>query len=118
MHNIPGAHIPATSNFLLGRVNAQQCRCAGEVVGVNRRVPCCRRSFDTKAGEWQTVRLPFSEFVPVFRARTQRDAGCIDASVVHSVQLMLSKFEYDGELNPAFRPGPFSLPVCRPGRRH
>lgn len=25
------------------------------------------RSFDTVAGEWQTVDLPFSEFVPVFR---------------------------------------------------
>ncbi len=24
-------------------------------------------SFDTKDGEWQTVELPFSEFVPVFR---------------------------------------------------
>lgn len=25
------------------------------------------RSFDTVAGEWQTIDLPFSEFVPVFR---------------------------------------------------
>lgn len=71
----------------------------------------CGRSFDTQEGEWQTVRLPFSEFVPVFRARTQQDAGRVDASEVHSVQLMLSKFEYDGELNPAFRPGRFALPV-------
>lgn len=26
------------------------------------------RSFDTKDGEWQTVDLPFSEFIPVFRS--------------------------------------------------
>lgn len=70
-----------------------------------------RRSFDTKAGEWQTIQLPFSEFIPVFRARTQRDGGRIDPFAIHSVQLMLSKFEYDGELNPNFRLGQFSLPV-------
>jgi hypothetical protein len=29
-----------------------------------------RRSFDTAAGEWQTIRLPFSDFFPVFRAKT------------------------------------------------
>ena len=27
-----------------------------------------------------------------------------------AVQLMLSKFEYDGDLNPHFRTGPFELP--------
>lgn len=28
------------------------------------------------------------------------------------MQLMLSKFEYDGELNPNFRTGEFSLPMA------
>ena len=57
------------------------------------------------------MRLPFSSFAPVFRARTVRDAPPLDASAVSSLQLMLSKFEYDGGLNPSFRPGQFELPL-------
>ena len=72
-------------------------------------------SFDTKAGQWQTVQVPFSELVPVFRAKTQRDAPVFDASKVTSLQLMLSKFEYDGKLNQNFREGRFELPVERIG---
>lgn len=72
-------------------------------------------SFDTKAGEWQTVQVPFSSLVPVFRAKTQRDAAPFDAGKVTSLQLMLSKFEYDGRLNPTFREGRFELPVERIG---
>ncbi|GBF91894.1 hypothetical protein Rsub_04999 [Raphidocelis subcapitata] len=72
---------------------------------------CC--SFDTAAGEWQSVELPFADFFPVFRARRVRggDAKPLDPSTVYSLQLMLSKFEYDGELNPAFAAGPFELPI-------
>ncbi len=73
--------------------------------------PPPRRSFDTVADEWQTIRLPFSEFAPVFRAKTLKDGAPLDASSVASVQLMLSKFEYDGQLNPSFSPGPFELPI-------
>ena len=35
----------------------------------------------------------------------------MDRSRLYSVQLMLSKFEYDGNLNPSFREGEFSLPI-------
>lgn len=42
-------------------------------------------------GQWQTVSLPFSDFVPVFRARTVTDGTRLDPSQVSSVQLMLSK---------------------------
>lgn len=72
------------------------------------------RSFDTKAGEWQTIDLPFEEFVPVFRARTVTgaDAKPVDPSTVYSLQIMLSKFEYDGRLNPSFATGPFELPIA------
>lgn len=62
-------------------------------------------SFDTEPGRWQTVVLPFSGFRAIFRARTVRGAPPLDASRVHSLQLMLSKFEYDGELNPNFKGG-------------
>eukprot|EP00798_Chlamydomonas_sp_ICE-L_P015251 gene15251-21333_t len=70
-------------------------------------------SFDTKAGEWQNIRIPFDSFIPVFRAKTLPDAPKLDASTIYSLQLMLSKFEYDGGLNPSFNAGKFELPVER-----
>ena len=68
-------------------------------------------SFDTVPGEWQTVRQPFSSLVPVFRAKTMQGAAAFDPGNVVSLQLMISKFEYDGRLNPTFREGRFELPV-------
>ncbi|MED6196389.1 hypothetical protein PIB30_046924 [Stylosanthes scabra] len=67
--------------------------------------------FDTVKGEWQTIQLPFSILRPVFRARTVSDAPPFDPSNVMSLQLMFSKFEYDGKLNGTFVEGPFELPV-------
>uniref|UniRef100_A0A0C9QM13 TSA: Wollemia nobilis Ref_Wollemi_Transcript_25367_2180 transcribed RNA sequence n=1 Tax=Wollemia nobilis TaxID=56998 RepID=A0A0C9QM13_9CONI len=67
-------------------------------------------SFDTTKEQWQTVCLPFSSFIPVFRARTVTNAAPFDTSKVASLQLMYSKFEYDGKLNPSFEPGAFELP--------
>ncbi|MEY2976898.1 MAG: CIA30 family protein [Prochlorotrichaceae cyanobacterium] len=66
-------------------------------------------SFDTPAYEWTTVRIPFADLRPVFRAKTVPDAAPFKASQVISFQLMLSKFEYDGLLNPSFRTGLFQL---------
>ena len=68
-------------------------------------------SFDTTAGDWQTIRIPFAELVPVFRAKTVDNASGLNAASIRSLQLMLSKFEYDGQLNPHFQPGLFSLIV-------
>ncbi|MGB7087551.1 MAG: CIA30 family protein, partial [Phormidesmis sp.] len=68
-------------------------------------------SFDTTAGTWQAVDVPFSEMVPTFRARSVPDAPAFDPGRVFSVQLMLSKFEYDRQLNPHFSAGPFELAV-------
>lgn len=62
-------------------------------------------------GEWQTIKIPFDEFVPAFRAKTVKDGAKLDPSCVMSIQLMLSKFELDGELNPNFELGEFSLPI-------
>jgi hypothetical protein len=62
-------------------------------------------------GEWATLDLPFEDFKPVFRARTDRTAIPFDPSNVHSLQIMLSKFEYDGDLNPSFKAGTFELPI-------
>jgi uncharacterized protein YbjT (DUF2867 family) len=68
-------------------------------------------SFDTVANEWITVRIPFNQLTAVFRAKTIPDAPPIDPSKICSLQLMLSKFEYNGELNPHFSPGGFALQV-------
>jgi hypothetical protein len=68
-------------------------------------------SFDTEPQEWTTVRVPFRDLVPIFRAKTVKDAQPIDLSQIRSLQLMLSKFEYDRQLNPHFSPGLFSLQI-------
>ena len=68
-------------------------------------------SFDTVYNFPTTIRIPFADLIPVFRAKTVREAGAFDFSKVYSMQLMLSKFEYDGELNPKFEAGAFGLEV-------
>jgi hypothetical protein len=68
-------------------------------------------SFDTLADQWLTVQIPFTELIPVFRARTLPNRP-IDSSHITAWQLMLSKFEYDGALNPHFQPGCFQLQVA------
>ncbi len=68
-------------------------------------------SFDTVDNLPTTIHIPFKNLIPVFRAKTVTEADDFDASQVYSMQLMLSKFEYDGELNPKFEPGSFSLQV-------
>ncbi len=67
-------------------------------------------SFDTIADEWITIQVPFQALVPIFRAKTVSDAP-LDTTQICSLQLMLSKFEYDKALNPRFTPGLFSLQV-------
>ena len=49
--------------------------------------------------------------MPTFRARSMPDAPPFDPAKVFSLQLMLSKFEYDRQLNPKFKAGPFELAV-------
>ncbi|KAL6781703.1 hypothetical protein ACKKBF_B09115 [Auxenochlorella protothecoides x Auxenochlorella symbiontica] len=66
---------------------------------------------DTKPGVWETHTVPFSSFAPIFRAKTVPDAPALQLEHVNSVQLMLSKFEADGALNPAFKTGSFRLAV-------
>ena len=73
------------------------------------------RSFDTEVGQLSTVRTPFLEMKATRRARTVPDANRFNPAQLYSMQLMLSKFEYDGELNPALQPGSFGLTVQRLG---
>lgn len=68
-------------------------------------------SFDTVPREWMTVRIPFNQLTPVFRAKTVNDAAPIQSQHIRAMQMMLSKFEYDGALNPRFSPGEFRLSI-------
>ena len=68
-------------------------------------------SFDTEAGIWIDVHVPFSTLIPAFRAKALTNAAQLNTDRICSLQLMLSKFEYDGNLNPHFTPGSFALEV-------
>ena len=81
-------------------------RCEGKWDGVGYSY-----SFDTVYDFPTTIRIPFKDLIPVFRAKTVSEANQIDASKIYSMQLMLSKFEYDGELNPKFEAGSFAIEV-------
>jgi hypothetical protein len=68
-------------------------------------------AFDTVVDTWMVVDIPFDQLVPTLRARTVPNAAPLDRRQIYSLQLMLSKFEYDGRLNPHFTPGGFALEV-------
>jgi Complex I intermediate-associated protein 30 (CIA30) len=72
-------------------------------------------SFDTNANSFTDLRIPFSNLMPVKRAKIVNDAPPLERRQVSSIQIMLSKFEYDGGLNPSFRPGEFELELCSIG---
>ncbi|MGJ3248586.1 MAG: CIA30 family protein [Elainellaceae cyanobacterium] len=69
-------------------------------------------SFDTEADQWITIRIPFTDLIPTFRAKTQPQAGTLGLKQIQALQLMLSKFEYDGALNPRFETGLFQLQIA------
>lgn len=66
-------------------------------------------SLDTKVNGTVEVKVPFDKFKPTKFAKTLKDFRSFDKSRLTGLQLTLSKFEYDGELNPKFREGPFSV---------
>jgi Complex I intermediate-associated protein 30 (CIA30) len=67
-------------------------------------------SFDTKSGQATEVKIPWNKLIPTRFARTVQTAP-FDTSKITGIQLSLSKFEYDGGLNPNFNEGPFRLEV-------
>lgn len=64
--------------------------------------------FNTKKGETVEVKLPFKDAKPTKFAKIV-DADKLDTSRLVTLQLTLSKFEFDGDLNPAFGPGEFCV---------
>jgi hypothetical protein len=80
--------------------------------------------FDTapRSSEWQTIRIPFPEFVPVKRSKPcyadHDPSGAIyectlDTSSISSIGLVYSKVAPLGTLCPLFSPGPFELELAR-----
>ena len=58
----------------------------------------------------EMVRIPYSSLVPTIFAKTVPDVS-VDLTNIVGLQLALSKFEYDGGLNPLFTEGTFELGV-------
>jgi hypothetical protein len=67
-------------------------------------------SFDTVKGKEVAVKIPWSKLKATRFARTILDKN-FDKSSVTGIQISLSKFEYDGGLNPKFTEGPFKLDI-------
>jgi hypothetical protein len=68
-------------------------------------------SFDTTAGKTVAIKVPFDELKPTRFARVNKDGKRINRAQIAALQLSLSKFEYDGVLNPRFKEGPFELTI-------
>ena len=47
-------------------------------------------AFATRAGDWETIRIPFGEFRPVFRGRAVTDAPPLDPKHIVSVGFLIS----------------------------
>jgi Complex I intermediate-associated protein 30 (CIA30) len=71
-----------------------------------------RATANPESRPWLDVYIPFAELVPTLRARTVPQAAPLDLRQIYALQLMLSKFEYDGQLNPRFTPGEFVLDIA------
>lgn len=67
------------------------------------------KSFDTVANKELSIKIPFDSFVPTKFAKTVPMTVPFNKKSLSAIQLTLSKFEYDGGLNPKFREGPFKL---------
>ena len=65
-------------------------------------------SFDTVKSKVIDVKIPFTKLIPTRFARTESGRQ-FDARNLRGLQLSLSKFEYDGKLNPTVKQGPFEL---------
>jgi hypothetical protein len=66
-------------------------------------------SFRTVPNKEITIKIPFSDLKPTRFARIMSSNEVFNKSRITAIQLSLSKFEYDGALNAAFREGRFQL---------
>ncbi|GIL67255.1 hypothetical protein Vafri_20690 [Volvox africanus] len=66
-------------------------------------------TFDTEAGQWTDVYLPWHNFVPVKRAQSDPDGPPLDPARISKLGLVLSRFEFNKMPNPEYKAGPFEL---------
>ena len=66
-------------------------------------------SFDTVKNKFIEVKIPFTKLRPTRFARTVTGIPPFNSKFFTGMQLSLSKFEYDGDLNPKFTEGYFEL---------
>jgi len=85
-----------TASFTVGRPQARLMSLFASVIGGESGV--------------ESVRIPYSTLAPTIFAKTVPDVT-IDLANIVGVQIALSKFEYDGMLNPLFSEGTFELDV-------
>ena len=77
------------------------------MIGCAEHASACMRH----SGQETTICIPWREFVPVKRARVDREAPKLDPARVRQLGLVLSRFEFNGLANPNYRAGAFSLKV-------
>lgn len=87
-----------TASFIVGSPEARAARIVSAAAG------------NGKDNGLEIVRIPYSALTPTIFAKTVPDVS-IDLTNIVAMQLTLSKFEYDGELNPLFTEGDFELDV-------
>ncbi|MEW5303776.1 MAG: hypothetical protein WDW36_006435 [Sanguina aurantia] len=68
-------------------------------------------TFDTVAGSWSDVYLPWHNFVPVKRNQSDPEGAPLSPSAISKFGLVLSRFEFNKMPNPKHLPGAFELQV-------
>jgi len=68
-------------------------------------------SFDTKRDVFTQIKIPFDSLKPTRFAKVLPNHQPFNKSTLYGIQITLSKFEYEGALNPKFTEGRFSLLV-------
>lgn len=70
-------------------------------------------SFDTdrNANSYKEIKIPFDQLRPTKYARTVSGGKKYNKAQMTVIQITLSKFEYDGALNPKFTEGAFQLEI-------
>jgi hypothetical protein len=86
--------------------------CADRITGAAELIPGGLRwvvEFDTNPAGTTRLRLPFQRLTPSVRARPLGFPLRFDPRRIKRLQLLHSKFNDSGGLNPGFRPGPLRL---------
>ncbi len=90
--------------------------CADRVTGLAELIPGGLRwvvEFDTNTAGTTRVELPFQRLTPSVRARPLGLPIRFDPQRIQRLQILHSRFNDSGGLNPGFRPGPLRLLLRR-----